>query len=414
MSGATSPNESLATAAPLILAGFAISFVLIGGGIDTVGVFINAIVQSTDWARSALSLGVSVGAVTAAGATPLVGLAIDRFGVRVPIATGVLFLAGGFGILVQMQAPWHFVAANVLLGIGFAACALMPLTVAITVCVQQRTALALGIAGAGASVGALVLAPALQVLIESFGWRTTYVAMGTAVVVTPLPFLAFALPAGRLRVSAPGGSRDDPETNRDPAPPAESPWRRPGVARLTVVMILPALTMFAVSVHLVPYLTGCGFTGRAAATALGATIGISAVGKILGGAFADRIGVLRALRLALLLATAALALLPWATSMAALATFVFLYGLALGTDVAVIPPLARDVLGVQGFGASFGALQLASMLAAGAGPIAAGVLFDATGGYTEAIGLWVGAMLCALAVALTMRGGRPEPIPAPI
>ena len=92
MSGAIAPNRDLATAAPLVLAGFAISFVLIGGGIDTVGVFINAIVQSTDWARSALSLGVSVGAVTAAGATPLVGLAIDRYGVRVPIATGVLFL----------------------------------------------------------------------------------------------------------------------------------------------------------------------------------------------------------------------------------------------------------------------------------------------------------------------------------
>jgi MFS family permease len=382
-----------------VLAGFSVSFVVVGGGIDTVGVFVNAIAGGLGWSRSALSLGVSVGSLSAAVATPLVGLAIDRVGVRVPMTLGVALLAVGFAILTVMQAPWHFVAANLFLGAGFAACALLPLTVAITVCVRERTALALGIAAAGASAGALVLAPTLQLTVEALGWREAYVVLGAAVVVTPLPFLAFVLPRGRLQrthQAEPGEVRA-----AESAGGAERP--RSGIAFLAALMIFPGLVLFAVSVHLVPYLTGCGLSGRSAATTLGVSIGVSAIGKISGGWLADRIGALRVLRLALLLGAASFAFLLRAEVFAALVGFVACYGLSIGTQIAVIPPLARDVLGVRRFGTLFGALQLGAMVASAVGPIVAGLLFDATGRYTEAIGLWGAAMLCAVVVSLAMR-----------
>jgi len=371
--------------------------VVIGGGIDTVGIFINAIAQATDWARSGLSAGVAVGAVVAALATPAVGVAIDRYGVRAPMLAGVVLLAAGFGVLVAMQAPWHFIAANVFLGAGFAACALLPITVAITVLVRDRTALALGIAATGSSVGTLVLAPTIQAIVEALGWRGTYVVLGVCVVLTPLPFVALVLPGGRLdRRDAPG--------RPTPALPSAAELVGPGLRGLVALMVLPGLVTFAMSVHLVPYLASNGFTGSTAALALGATIGVSAIGKIAGGWLADRFGSLRMMRVALLLATAALALLPAAgTTGATLAGFVALYGVALGTYVAVTPALAHEILGEDRFGTLFGVLQLIAMLAAAVGPVAAGAIFDATGGYGQAMGLWVGAMFCALLVALGMR-----------
>jgi MFS family permease len=379
-----------------VLAGFAIAFVLLGGGIDTVGIFVNAIAQGTGWASSALSLGVSVGAITAAAATPPVGIAVDRYGVRVPMTAGVALLAVGFAILLVMQAPWHFAAANVFLGAGFAACALLPLTVAITVSVRERTALALGIAAAGASAGALVLAPALQVAVETLGWRGAYAVLGSAVVVTPIPFLVFVLPKGPLR-------RDDRAEGGTPRLPGIRELRRSGAFPLIALMVLPGLVTFAVSVHVVPYLTGSGLSGRAAATALGTTIGVSAVGKICGGWIADRVGTLRTLRAVLLVATASFALLPWAQTLPALAGFIVLYGLTIGTYIALMPVLAREVLGAERFGTLFGVLQLTAMLAAAVGPVSAGLLFDATGRYTEAMMLWGGAMGSALLVAVAMR-----------
>jgi MFS family permease len=389
-----------AAALPLVVAGFVISFVVIGGGIDTVSVFLNAIAIATDWSRSGLSLGVSVGAVMAAVSTPVVGALVDRHGVRVPMVAGVGLLAVGFSILAAMHAPWQFVVANVFLGPGFAACALLPITVAVTLHVPERTALALGIVGAGASAGALVLAPVAQAVIQTLGWRGTYLAMGVAIVFTPLPFLLFALPRGRLRArptsaSATAVTAGQPNLRRE--------LRQPGVLPLAAVMILPGLTAFSVSVHLVPYLVGLGHSAATAAAALGATVGISAIGKIAGGFMGDRFGVLRILRLALLLDVVSLAFLQHAGGLGSLAGFVVLYGLALGTQIAVIPMIAVSVIGTARFGTLFGILQLAAMLAAAVGPIASGLIFDATGRYNGAVVLWLASMVGAAMIAWSMK-----------
>ncbi len=390
----------LRPALPLVVAGFAISFVVVGGGIDTISVFLNAIAKATDWSRSGLSLAVSVGAVMAAVSTPVVGMLVDRFGVRLPMTGGVMLLAVGFVILSAMQQPWHFVAANVFLGPGFAACALLPITVAVTIRIPDRTTLALGIVSAGSSAGALVLAPALQAVTESVGWRGAYVALGAAVVLTPLPFLLFALPRGRLRADPP----PDAPAARQVGLLRE--LRQPGVAPLAAVMILPGVVSFSIAVHLVPFLAGLGHAGATAAAALGATIGISAVGKIGGGFVGDRFGALPTLRLALVLDVLSLAALHHAATLGALAAFVVLYGLALGAQIAVVPAIALTVLNAERFGTLFGVLQLAAMLAAAVGPIASGLIFDRTHGYGGAIVLWLVVMAAAAAIAFAMRAAE--------
>ena len=384
-------------ALPLVIAGFAISFIVVGGGIDTVSVFLNAITKATDWSRSGLSLGVSVGAVMAALSTPVVGILVDRYGVRVPMTAGVILLAVGFLILVGMHEPWHFVAANVALGPGFAACALLPITVAVTIRIPDRTTLALGIIGAGSSAGALALAPALQVVTETVGWRGGYLALGAAVVLTPLPCLLFVLPRGRLRPAAPARTQRGGELR------LVQELRQPGVAPLAAVMILPGLVGFSISVHLVPYLAGLGHPGAVAAAALGATIGISAIGKIGGGFVGDRFGPLATLRYALLLDVVALVLLQYAAGGAALSAFVILYGLALGAQIAVIPAIAVTVLNAERFGTLFGVLQLGAMLASAIGPISSGLIYDRTGQYAGAIVVWLVAMSAAAAISWWMR-----------
>ncbi|MFI5396132.1 MAG: MFS transporter [Candidatus Binatia bacterium] len=393
---------------PLVIAGFAISFVVVGGGIETVGVFLNAISAANHWSRSSLSLGVSVGAVMAALSTPAVGVLVDRHGVRVPMTVGVALLFVGFVILMLMQQPWHFVAANVFLGPGFAACALLPLTIAVTILIPDRTTLALGIVAAGTSAGAFVLAPLLQAVIEATGWRNTYILMGSAVVLTPLPFIAFALPRGQLRSAAARDPQQRPERN-----PLHD-LRQPGVGALAGVMVLPGLTAFSVSVHLVPYLTGLGRTGTAAAAALGAMVGISAIGKIGGGLLGDRLGALRTLRLALALDAIALVLLHYASASMALGGFITLYGLALGAQVAVIPAIAIGVLGAERFGTLFGLLQLATMLASAIGPVASGMIFDATGHYAGAIFLWLVALIAATVTAFWIPPAKTTVVSTPV
>ena len=135
---------------------------------------------------------------------------------------------------------------------------------------------------------------------------------------------------------------------------------------------------------------------------LGLTVGVSAVGKVAGGALADSIGVRRLLRVALLSSAFALLLLQRVDSLPMLGLFVVVYGLSLGAQVAVIPALAREILGEQDFGSLFGVLQLGAMLAAAVGPVLAGLIHDATSSYVVIIWTWFGAMFAAFGVSFAL------------
>jgi MFS family permease len=373
-------------------------FFIVGGGIDTVSVFLNALAVSEGWSRKALSAGISVGVICAGLFTPVVGFLVDRYGVRVPITLGIVLLGLGCIVLVSMTEPWHYAAANVLLGPGFASAAMLPITVAVTVRVPNRTALALGIVGVGASAGALIMAPLFQVAVDALGWRGAYGIMTALIVLPPVPFLLFALPRGRLQRASPTGA--------DPPGPKLSlvqDLRSRGVGPLFGILVIPGLVSFGVGVHLVPYLTDVGHAATFAAAALGAAIGISAIGKLGGGWLGDRIGVLGTFRAALLLKACAVALLPFAGSTFVAGLFVVGHGLSMGAEVAVVPVIAVAILGRERFATLFGLLQLGSTLAIGLAPIVPGVIFDSTGSYQGAVLFWLAAMVCAIAVAFRLR-----------
>jgi MFS family permease len=381
------------------MAGFVIEFFVIGGGIDTVSVFLNALSTAEGWSHSSLSAAISVGTVSAALTTPAVGVLIDRFGVRVPMSLGLVVLAFGFGVLRVMSEPWHFAAANVLLGAGFAGCTVLPITVAVTMRVPERPALALGLVATGSSLGALVLAPVSQILVEAWTWRGAYLALGTAAVLVPVPLILFALPRGRLK---------RPHEQAADAAPLQRlqlgrELRRPGVAALAALFILPGLFSWGLQVHLVPYLSAIGHPARIAAGALGAAVGISAIGKVVGGFIGDRIGALRTLRLALILEVGALLLLALAIAPLMLGGFVVVHGLAIGAQVAVFPVIAIAILGSERFGTLYGLLQLGGTLAIGLAPILPGILFDATGGYGATLVLWVTVLVLAVGIAFWLR-----------
>ncbi|MCP5060160.1 MAG: MFS transporter [bacterium] len=401
MSEQPSTWASLRAAWPLLLACFVIEFVVIGGGIDTVSVFLNELSSSEGWSRQGLSTGIAVGAVTAGLVTPGVGWMVDRYGVRVPITIGTAFLAGGFGVLIGMSEPWHFVVANLLLGPGFAFGAMLPVTVAVTVLVPHRTALALGIVTMGSSLGALVLAPVVQELINALGWRQTYLAMGGATLLTPIVCVLFALPRGRLQKPSP--SNDVKEAT--PRQPLQLGLvlRRPGLWPMVGVLMLPGLASFGIQVHLVPYLADQGHAVTFAAGALGAVIGVSAIGKLGGGLLADRLGLMATLRLALFFEIAGSALLLVGSSGIAVWSFVALHGLAVGTQVAVMPVVAMAVLGQENFGTLYGLLQLATIVTIGAAPIIPGAIFETTGNYHAAVLFWVAVMASSFAIAFLLR-----------
>jgi MFS family permease len=233
-------------------------------------------------------------------------------------------------------------------------------------------------------------------VVDAAGWRSAYLMMGCAIVVTPLPFLVFALPRGRLQ------PRDSAAAKR-PRPDLRQELRRPGMLPLAGVLVLPGLASFGMQVHPVPYLSDLGHATTLAAAALGAMVGISALGKLGGGLVGDRLGPLPTLRLALALEVVAVVLLALAASPLLVALFVAAHGIAFGAQIAVVPVIALAILGHERFATLFGMLQLGATLTIGLAPIVPGIIVDATGSYAGAVLFWGGVMLLALWISARAR-----------
>ncbi len=159
---------------------------------NTIGQFIGPLHKEFGWAFGAISLGVTIFGVLAAGLAPLFGSWADTYGVRrVALwslaAFGLAFAC--FALITPSIASFYGVWVLVgLVGIGST-----PVTFsrAVNMWFVDQRGLALGILLLGTSLAGFVVPPLTVWLIEAHGWRTAYVGIAL------LPLLV-ALPMGLL------------------------------------------------------------------------------------------------------------------------------------------------------------------------------------------------------------------------
>ncbi|HZL62701.1 MAG TPA: MFS transporter, partial [Pseudolabrys sp.] len=149
------------------------------------------------WSMSFTMGGFSVGLLAAGLSAPYVGRSIDRFGGHVVMTIGSLIGALGLVLIVHAAHPVAYLAVWVVLGIAMAAN------------LYDSAFATLGrIFGAGARspITALTLAggfastvswPTTHILLESLGWRGTYLVYAALLACISAPLHALALPRAR-------------------------------------------------------------------------------------------------------------------------------------------------------------------------------------------------------------------------
>src|SRR5215831_15950773 len=171
-------------------------------------------------------------------------------------------------------------------------------------------------------------------------------------------------------------------------------------------------------VHLIAYLEGLGYKGGSAALAMSILFGLGALGKVLLGHVADRIGA----RLTLVADFAAAALtflLVFGVARGlVLVVFILAFGVAAAAPVALLPLLVAESLGRRRFGVLAALTGIAATIGATIGPVIAGRIFDVTGGYAGAFELFilaevVGALATFVCQSYAQSAGiRAVPAPA--
>src|SRR5262249_54151138 len=118
----------------------------------------------------------------------LMGRLADRRGVVVSSRLGATFLFLGYLAAGSSATLWQFcLAQGLLIGLLGTSASFAPLVADTSKWFARRRGLAGAVVMTGNCLAGAVWSPVLQRLIETHGWRSTYIGMGVFCIVTMLP-----------------------------------------------------------------------------------------------------------------------------------------------------------------------------------------------------------------------------------
>lgn len=342
--------------------------------IYTFGIFLKPLTEEFGWSREAVSAAFAIAAMTVAACSPVLGYLFDRFEPKRIIVPSLILFGGAFASL-SLLTPhlWHLYTIFVVLGIVANGTAQMAYSRAVSSWFQQRRGLALSIVMSGGAVGAMVMPPMAEALIDRHGWRRAALLLGTMVVVIGLPAVM-----GFIR------ERPMPRGAGDSRLDGASVWE--GLASrvfwiTAIVLFFSSIAQNGAITHMAALLTDRQVSAGGAAAALSAMGGASLAGRLITGWLLDRFFAPRVSCGLLVVAAGGTLLLASAHSVATGVAAAILIGLGMGGEADITPYMLSRYFGLRSFSMLYGFTWTAYALAGGLGPVLMGKAFDATGSY---------------------------------
>ena len=403
----------------------AVAFVTMGVGVNARTAFsllFPPILDEFGWERGVTAGAFSFGFLVSAVLSPSLGRLMDRRGPRVVIELGVGLMAAGLLLAPLVRQPWHLYATlGVLVGGGSVCLGYTGQALFLPNWFVRRRGLAISVAYSGVGVGSIILLPWLQDLIGRAGWRASCWALGILILalLAPLNLLLRRRPEDLgLEPDGDDAPPGSPAANRT-ANVVDLAWaavdwtlgRAMRTARFWWIMVgyfCGLFAWYAVQVHQTKYLVEIGFSPTDAAWALGFVSLAGIPGQIALGHLSDRIGrewVWTVGSLGFALCYLALLLLRHAPTPTLLYLMVVSQGMLGYGLTSVVGAIPAEIFQGRHYGTIFGTLMLASIVGGAAGPWVTGALYDATGSYTLAFSLAIGASVLS-AVAIWLAAPR--------
>jgi MFS family permease len=360
------------------------------------GVYYLALLEEFAWSRSDAATVASVNFVVYALAAPLVGLAFDRFGPRLLMPIGAFLVGAGlvlssiadslsglyfsYGLITALgQGALSFVGHNALISFWFV----------------RKRATAIGTASMGQGLGALVMVPLTQLLIDHVGWRSAFIVTGSLLLFVLVPANAL------LQRRSPGDVGQYPDGDATPAASGFAGNR--GHSRengrdwslgqalasfpfwcVTVGHLALGTALFLINTHVIAHFVSVGFEKLTASFYFG-LIGFIRIGATLvWGTLSDRLGRDKAYGIATgvtVLGVACLvAMTPGAPSWL-IYLAVALYGIGHSAGNPTYGAVIGDIFSGRKIGLIFGFLEISFGFGSAFGSWLGGYLFDVTGSY---------------------------------
>ena len=369
------------------------------------------------WSRRDIGLAFSFMSAAVIIMSPLMGVLLDRHGARRTLVLGTLVFGLFLASMCLLSADIrHYYAMFVLLGLSGTATTAICYSRLLVSWFEKRKGWALGLALTGTGIGAMIIPPLVQALIQSAGWRSAYLALGLINLVIVLPLLAkfvFNTPADKNTwidgIPPTAGAQEKPQLHMHTGFTFAQCLRQGVFWKIVVGIFFISFAQAGPFLQLVPILRDVGLEQFAAA-GTASLLGVALIGsRLLCGYLMDRLFapfVAGAFLVSPVFGFVAFALDPsiW-TGVLVTVTL----GLAYGAEFDIMGFFCSQYFGRPSFGKTYGIVYAMYALAAGIAAPIAGWSYDHYGSYV--VMFVVGALVNLLAVLLIVTLGRYPELP---
>jgi len=398
----------------------AIAFVTMGVAISARTAFsllFPEILAEFDWDRGTTAGAFSAGFVMSTAMLPLVGMLMERYGVRVTIPLGAVLVAGGYAYLATITSPVGlYLAMGLLIVNGSMAMSYIVHSIFLPNWFVRHRGLAVGIAFAGVGIGGITILPALQSVIDSYGWRQASLGLAGLIVAVVIPLnllfqrnhpsdMGLEPDGGRAGSERPAaGGTYDTIVDRDWTAVEWTVAKAVRTSRFWYVFtgfFAALFVWYAIQAHQTKFLIEAGFDAGFAAAALGFVAFCGIFGQIGIGALSDRIGREHAWAVALSGYVACglllMAINRWPQPLLVYA-MIAAQGLLGNGLAAIYGAITIEIFSGRRIASIIAIVSLGGNLGAAAGVWLLGEIFDRTGSYL--LGFWACVAAALLSMAL--------------
>ncbi|MFC1955682.1 MFS transporter [Chloroflexota bacterium] len=387
-----------------------------------------ALLDDFQWARDVTAIMLSVNLLVYGVVAPIAGGLVDSIGPRKTMLSGATLLASGLALSAWASEPWHFyLSFGVLTAVGLCFMGTVPFTSVLRNWFDRKRGLAFSLMFLGTG-GAFASYPAIAFMIDSAGWRNTFLLETAAVVVITLPLIAIFVryhPREKNLISDGLEAKKTLSSSSNIATvqitdPAPTDWTLTRAMRTTRfwMLCLTSFCLFGLGEHIViahhvAFSIDAGYSGIYAASVL-ALFGVMFTCGSFAGLVSDWIGREITLTLGTLSCISAIAVImlmgdtsqPWMLYYYAIA-----FGFGIGVSAPTIVASVTDIFQGPKAGALIGFVWSSFAVGGAIGPWLGGFIFESYHSYLPAFILAIASFAIA-GVAIWLAAPRKvRPVP---
>ncbi|WP_342575470.1 MFS transporter [Solibacillus sp. FSL K6-1781] len=372
----------------IMIASAAIYAASVGIIVSCAGLLYRAVAQDFGVGVSDISLYTSIMYLTVTIFLPFAGKFLNKFDVRYILTIAGIINALAFGLMGFYTSAWNFYISGVALGIGSTFLIYGTIPLLINNWFKAKAGTALGFAMAFMGIGGAIFAQITGALIESIGWRPTYMILGVCIALLILPFTLFVIRSKPEDMNKqPYGAEETTNKVAVQAQPETGVMKNVAIKTIPFYLILGFTGLFGlastVGFHVPNFIQSVGFSAAMAATGVTCvTIGQTG-GKFLIGAVNDKFGVKLALLTGIgsgILGTIAL-LFSDSFGIGMMYLGALLFGIGFSGSTLLPPMVIREVFGGRDYASIYTTIMSASTLGVAVGTTLFSYIFDTTGSY---------------------------------